>query len=91
MYKWINALKAWEKQDIITYLPGHGLPFDKKYLRSVWQYFEDLVNILKELKEEAIPEEEIPNHPKLPQGYWNEEAIRRPPFNFSMINLYKKL
>ena len=91
MQKWIGALKNWENKDIDYYLPGHGLPFNKDYLRSVWQYFVNLVNVLKELKEEAVSEENVPNHPKLPEGYWNEDAIRRPPFDFSMKNLYKKL
>ena len=47
--------------------------------------------MVKELKEEGVTEEEITTHPKIPKGYWPKEAKRNPSYDFSIVNLYRKL
>ncbi|MFW9922935.1 MAG: MBL fold metallo-hydrolase [Candidatus Thorarchaeota archaeon] len=91
MFKWIANLKKWEELDIDIFIPGHGIPFNKIYLKKVRIFFEELVAFLKEMKQQKIPEEEVPYHPNFPKGYWDETAVRRPPFDFSVKNLYRIL
>lgn len=91
MEKWVSALKLWEEMKVNIILPGHGKEVDAKYLGEVRKYFEDLLNTLKELKNEAISEAEIAMHPKLPKGYWPDSAIKKPWFDYCIVNLYKNL
>jgi glyoxylase-like metal-dependent hydrolase (beta-lactamase superfamily II) len=89
--KWITALKTWENAKVTTILPGHGRSIDLKYLSAVRTYFEDLLNILKELKKEELSPEEVVKHPKLPKGYWPDNAKKTPYFDYSIANVYKML
>ncbi|MFX1538745.1 MAG: MBL fold metallo-hydrolase [Promethearchaeota archaeon] len=89
--KWIHALKTWESMDIKAVLPGHGKFVTKDYLLGVRTFFEGMLATLKELKAEGVPIEEVIHHSNLPSGYWGKDAIRKPPYDMSIANLYKKL
>jgi len=45
----------------------------------------------KELKKKDLPVEEVLKHPVFTEGYWPEDAVRKPAYNFSILNLYNKL
>ncbi|NHJ03796.1 MAG: MBL fold metallo-hydrolase [Candidatus Heimdallarchaeota archaeon] len=89
--KWINTIKTWEQLDLDAIIPGHGSLVKKEFLANVRLFFEKMVEILTELKKENIPDEEIAYHKKLPTGYWPINAVRTPSYDFSIVNLYKKL
>ena len=91
MDKWINALKEWEEKDIQFILPGHGGVLTKDYVSKVRKYFENLIKILSEFKSEGITEEELIKSDIFDEGYWPKYAVRKPAFNFSVINLYRSL
>ncbi|MHA1187234.1 MAG: MBL fold metallo-hydrolase [Candidatus Heimdallarchaeota archaeon] len=89
--KWINAIKSWQEMAVKSVIPGHGRVVDVDYLSSVRSFFEDMLKAVKELKEEKVPEEEIANHSKIPKGYWPKDAKRNPSYDYSIVNLYRKL
>lgn len=89
--KWINALKTWEEKDYKVVLPGHGKAVDIKYLRTVRIFFEQMLATTKELKKKDLPVEEVLKHPIYTDGYWPEDAIRKPAYDFSIKNLYNNL
>ncbi|MHA1503966.1 MAG: MBL fold metallo-hydrolase [Candidatus Heimdallarchaeota archaeon] len=89
--KWINAITSWQKLNVKSVVPGHGRVVDVEYLTGVKSFFEDMLTAVKELKKEKVPEEEVANHPKIPSGYWPKEAKRNPSYDFSIVNLYRKL
>lgn len=91
MEKWITALKEWENQKVTAILPGHGRLIDVNYLSSVLVYFEQLLKVLKELKKEDLPPEEVVKHPNLPKGYWPDDVNKAPFFDYSIANVYKML
>lgn len=89
--KWIRILKTWESMDIDFILPGHGRPVRRDYLIGVRTFFEEMLFALKDLKADGIPIEEVIYHKKLPTGYWGKDAIRKPPYDASIANLYRRL
>ncbi|HUU77338.1 MAG TPA: MBL fold metallo-hydrolase [candidate division Zixibacteria bacterium] len=89
--KWTNAIKTWEQMELDAIIPGHGSLVKKQFLTKVRVFFEEMVEVLIELKKENISEEEIANHIKLPVGYWPKDAIRTPSYVYSIVSLYKKL
>ena len=89
--KWINAIKSWQELNVKSVVPGHGRVVDVEYLTGVKSFFEDMLTAVKELKKEKVPEEEVANHPKIPSGYWPKEAKRNPSYDYSIVNLYRKL
>ncbi|MHA1199108.1 MAG: MBL fold metallo-hydrolase [Candidatus Heimdallarchaeaceae archaeon] len=91
MNAWIDALKIWEQIENYQFLAGHGKSIDSIYITSVREFFEELLTIVKELKDKGVTVEEIADHPELPSGYWPDTAVRRPPFNFSIKQLYERL
>jgi glyoxylase-like metal-dependent hydrolase (beta-lactamase superfamily II) len=68
---WIDTLKSWHEMGPTRVCPGHGRPVEKDYLKSVWEYFENLTRTLRALKAEGVPAEEAVIHPSLPAGYWD--------------------
>ncbi|MBK5113348.1 MAG: MBL fold metallo-hydrolase [Candidatus Heimdallarchaeota archaeon] len=91
LVKWINALKTWEEGDYKAVLPGHGKAVDLPYLSNVRAFFEQMQATTKELKKKDLPVEEVLKHPVFTEGYWPEDAVRKPAYNFSISNLYNKL
>jgi len=89
--KWIHALGTWESMDIDAVVPGHGRVVKKDYLPGVRTFFQEMLSTLRDLKAEGVSVEEVIHHPRLPSGYWGKEAIRKPPYDASIANLYKKL
>jgi glyoxylase-like metal-dependent hydrolase (beta-lactamase superfamily II) len=89
--RWVWALKTWEDMDIDTVVPGHGGTVDLSYVARVRVFFEEMLEALRSLKEEGVPLDEIPHHPRLPSGYWPVDAERKPTYDFSINNLYKRL
>jgi glyoxylase-like metal-dependent hydrolase (beta-lactamase superfamily II) len=89
--KWIGALKTWEGMDLDTVVPGHGANVDRNYATSVRVFFEEMLEALKSLKEEGVPLGEVAHHPRLPSGYWPADAERKPTYDFSINNLYRRL
>lgn len=89
--KWIGALKTWEGMDVDAVVPGHGATVDRSYATSVRVFFEEMLEALKSLKEEGVPLDEVAHHPRLPSGYWPADAERKPTYDFSINNLYKRL
>ena len=89
--KWIHILKTWESMDIDFILPGHGRPVKRDYLHGVRTFFEEMLRVLKDLKADCVPIEEAIRHEKLPTGYWGKDAIRKPSYDMSIANLYRRL
>jgi glyoxylase-like metal-dependent hydrolase (beta-lactamase superfamily II) len=89
--RWVWALKTWEDMDIDTVVPGHGGTVDLSYVARVRVFFEEMLEALRSLKEEGVPLDEIAHHPRLPSGYWPVDAERKPTYDFSINNLYKRL
>ncbi len=89
--KWISALKTWEGMDIKAVLPGHGRHVEKSYLTGVRVFFEEMLATVKQLKADGIQIEEVAYNSKIPTGYWSKEAVRKPAYDFSITNLYRKL
>ena len=91
IHGWINSLKKWEEMDIAYILPGHGEVLKKEYSTKVRIYFEKLISCLREFRKEKLTEEQILARPELDEGYWPKGAERKPAYNFSITNLYKKI
>lgn len=91
MNKWIQALKEWNNQDIDYILPGHGGILNKDYAQSVLEFFEKIIKELRKFKKEGLSEEELLKQPVFSKGYWPENAIRKPAYNYSLLNLYRQL
>ena len=89
--KWVNALKIWESMDINAVLPGHGRNVNKSYLNNVRIFFEEMLSVVKQLKINNVPLEEVAYHEKIPTGYWPKDAERKPAYDFSITNLYRRL
>jgi glyoxylase-like metal-dependent hydrolase (beta-lactamase superfamily II) len=89
--KWINALRSWEGMELDALLPGHGRPVLRSYLAGVRRFFEEMVEAVSELKAEGVAEDDVSGHPRIPSGYWPVDAIRKPAYDFSIVNLYKWL
>ena len=91
MSAWIENLKEWENMDINYILPGHGRILERDYASKVKQFFEEIVKELKIMKKNGIKEEEMIKQPIFDQGYWPPNAIRKPAYDFSLVNLYRKI
>ncbi len=91
LVKWINAIKSWQEMNVKAIIPGHGRVVDADYLSGVRSYFEEMLTVVKKLKKEKVPEEEVANHPEIPTGYWPKESIKPPSYDYSIVNLYRKL
>jgi glyoxylase-like metal-dependent hydrolase (beta-lactamase superfamily II) len=89
--RWINALRSWEGMELDALLPGHGRPVGRSYLEGVGRFFEEMVEVVTELKAEGVAEEEVSSHPRIPSGYWPADAVKKPAYDFSIVNLYKRL
>jgi glyoxylase-like metal-dependent hydrolase (beta-lactamase superfamily II) len=89
--RWINALRSWEGMELDALLPGHGRSVGCSYLAGVRRFFEEMVEAVTELKAEGVAAEEVAGHPRIPSGYWPADAIRKPAYDFSIVNLYKRL
>jgi glyoxylase-like metal-dependent hydrolase (beta-lactamase superfamily II) len=88
---WVEALKTWEDMDVDTVVPGHGGAVDRSYVARVRAFFEEMLGALRSLKEEGVPLDEVAHHTRLPSGYWPVDAERKPTYDFSINNLYKRL
>ncbi|MHA1219923.1 MAG: MBL fold metallo-hydrolase [Candidatus Heimdallarchaeaceae archaeon] len=91
MSKWIGALKEWEAEDFQFILPGHGGVLTKNYIPKVRIFFEKLIEELANFKSEGVTEEDLVKRALLEEGYWPEDAVRKPAYNFSVLNLYRNL
>jgi glyoxylase-like metal-dependent hydrolase (beta-lactamase superfamily II) len=88
---WIATLDAWSESGASHVLPGHGPPMPIDYLRKVRGYFKDLIETLRELKSEKVPEDQVHLDESLPAGYWLEGAWKKPAHHYSVRLLYKSL
>jgi glyoxylase-like metal-dependent hydrolase (beta-lactamase superfamily II) len=70
---WIDALKKWYAMDPARICPGHGRVVERCYLQREWEFFENLILTMRQLKIENVPIEEAVNHPNIPTGYWDED------------------
>jgi len=91
MSKWIGALKEWEAEDFQFILPGHGGVLSKNYIPKVRIFFEKLIEELANFKSEGVTEDDLVKKALLEEGYWPEDAVRKPAYNFSVLNLYRNL
>lgn len=91
MDKWINSLKEWEREDLQYILPGHGGILEKNYLTDVREYFEKVIIALKQFKEQNLTEEEVIKQSIFSEGYWPKSALRRSAYDYSILNLYRRL
>jgi len=91
MSKWIGALKEWEAEDFQFILPGHGGVLTKNYIPKVRIFFEKLMEELIKFKTEGVTEEDLVKRALLDEGYWPEDAVRKPAYNISVLNLYRNL
>ena len=88
---WISAIKTWEQMNLEAIIPGHGALVKPSFLIDVRTFFEKMLEELIVLKKANIPEEEVIHHENLPVGYWPKDAKRTPSYDFSIVNLYRKL
>jgi glyoxylase-like metal-dependent hydrolase (beta-lactamase superfamily II) len=89
--RWINALRSWEGMELDALLPGHGRPVGRRYLEGVAGFFEEMVEVVAELKAEGVAAEEVAGHPRIPSGYWPVDAVKKPAYDFSIVSLYRRL
>ena len=91
MSKWIGALKEWEAEDFQFILPGHGGVLTTNYIPKVIIFFEKLIEELANFKSEGVTEDDLVKKALLDEGYWPEDAVRKPAYNISVLNLYRNL
>lgn len=91
MSKWIGALKEWEAEDFQFILPGHGGVLTTNYIPKVRIFFEKLIEELANFKSEGVTEDDLVKKALLDEGYWPEDAVRKPAYNISVLNLYRNL
>jgi glyoxylase-like metal-dependent hydrolase (beta-lactamase superfamily II) len=71
--RWIKALKDWYAMNPAKICPGHGRVVERGYLQLEWEFFENLILTMRQLKIENVPIEEAVNDPNIPTGYWDED------------------
>ena len=67
--KMMESYQYWETLDILHVIPGHGDIVGKEYITKVRMYFEELINVLRELKAQGLHIEEVLTHEKLPSYF----------------------
>lgn len=65
----VAIIKHYETLEAIHVLPGHGPATDMANVKTTWQYFDKLIDILADLKEEGVPAEDLEQHPRIPEFY----------------------
>ncbi|MHA1912425.1 MAG: MBL fold metallo-hydrolase [Candidatus Kariarchaeaceae archaeon] len=72
----ISSVKQMEKMyeiDAEKYILGHGPCVNKAYFRKTIDFFAEALKVLKKLKDEGVPAEEIANHPEMPEFFEEEK------------------
>jgi len=88
---WIETLQSWERMNITYFCPGHGPKVNMNYLTDTRLFFEDLYNILVELKKNNTPVEEVIKYDKFPVGYWPKELEKPGWYDPSLAFIYNSI
>jgi glyoxylase-like metal-dependent hydrolase (beta-lactamase superfamily II) len=88
---WVNTLRKWEKMPIKALVPGHGRIVNINYLAKVSDFFEEMLNKMRILKQKGVPVHEVLHQADLHRGYWPENAVRKPAYDRSVTNLYNSI
>jgi glyoxylase-like metal-dependent hydrolase (beta-lactamase superfamily II) len=65
----IKMYKSWLDLDIDLFIPGHGVPVKKDYIRSLISYYESLIAFLKMKIQESVSLNKILEDPNLPRYF----------------------
>ena len=88
---WIEILKKWESMNIKSVCPGHGRFVETEYITATREYFENLLQVFKQLKTEGLDVREAVVHADLPQGYWPKDAEEPGWWKPSVAYIYQSL
>ncbi|MHA2246644.1 MAG: MBL fold metallo-hydrolase [Candidatus Hodarchaeales archaeon] len=65
--KVLELYRSWESLDMKYIIPGHGFVINKNYLTNVRIYFDDLIEVLTELKSQGLTISQVLKHADLPE------------------------
>jgi len=65
----VEMYKSWEDMDVELFIPGHGNPVKKDYVKSIRQYYESLIDFLKIKIEQKTSVRKILKDEKLPKYF----------------------
>jgi glyoxylase-like metal-dependent hydrolase (beta-lactamase superfamily II) len=71
----LDLYRSWESLDVIHLIPGHGFVVDKDYLKNVRAYFEDLIQVLKELKAQGLTINQVLKHADVPEYCYKDHPL----------------
>ncbi len=63
----LELYRSWESLDVKHIIPGHGFVVNKDYLINVRTYFDDLIEVLTELKSQGLTINQVLKHADLPE------------------------
>ncbi len=78
-YDSLEMYREWEKMDIEHFIPGHGIPVKKDYVRKVRKYYEILVTFLKNQITQNATVSDVLKNIKLPKYF----AVDQPDWRYS--------
>lgn len=91
MLSWIETLDTWAEAGFDAVVPGHGPVVDDEYVRNLSGFFKELLDVLRELKDEGVSIDEIPDHPGIPEGFWGDEYTPPPAWGKSLKRAFSLL
>lgn len=70
----LDLYRCWESLDVKYIIPGHGFVVDKDYLINVRTYFDELIEVLKELKSQGLTISQVLKHADLPEYCYRDHS-----------------
>lgn len=71
----LDLYRSWEKLDLKHIIPGHGFVVDMDYLKNVRTYFEDLIQVLTELKSQGLTINQVLKHADVPEYCYKDHPL----------------
>ena len=65
----VSELEKIFEIDAVKYILGHGPCVGRDYFRKTIDFFKETLKVLKKLKEEGVPVEEVADHPDMPEFF----------------------
>ncbi|MFW9903258.1 MAG: MBL fold metallo-hydrolase [Candidatus Thorarchaeota archaeon] len=73
--KVFDLYRSWESLDVKHIIPGHGFVVDLNYLRNVRAYFDDLIEVLGQLKSQGLSFTQVLRHTDLPEYCYKDHPL----------------
>ena len=76
-FETVEMYKSWEDMDIESFIPGHGNPVKKDYVKSIRKYYESLIDFLKtKIKQKTsirkiLKDEDLPKYFAISSTDWS--------------------